>query len=369
MNKDMAKKLRVGVLFGGKSVEHEVSLQSARNVIANLDPEKFEPILIAIDKQGKWLLPDATSVLSEQGLGQVAAGDAKNETALLPESRGVLMCAAPSANMMQPLDVVFPVLHGGFGEDGTVQGLLKLAGIPFVGAGVLGSAIGMDKDVMKRLLREAGIPVARFLVAKVGMVPTYETVVEWLGTACFVKPANAGSSVGVHKVTSAEGYEEALKEAFLYDTKVLVEEAILGREIECAVLGNDEPQASIPGEVVLHKGFYSYEAKYLDDTAAAIEIPAKVSEDTAKRIQELAVRTFQTLSCEGLARVDLFLREDGTILVNEINTLPGFTSISMYPKLWEASGLSYKDLITRLIELAIERFEREQKLQTSYKAD
>ena len=312
----MDKKLRVGILFGGKSTEHEVSLQSAKNVIANLDREKFEPVLIAIDKEGRWLLPDATAILGDGSINEISSEGPRNETALLPESHGVLMCASQTGNMMQPLDVVFPVLHGGFGEDGTVQGLLKLAGIPFVGAGVLGSAVGMDKDVMKRLLREAGIPVVRFLVARQSAAPAYATVVESLGAVSFVKPANAGSAVGVHRVSNEEEYREALNEAFMYDTKVLVEEAVEGREIECAILGNEYPEASVPGEIVLLKGFYSYEAKYLDRAVAAIEIPAQVTEEVVKKVQELAIKTFQTLACEGLARVDLFLKDDGTILVN-----------------------------------------------------
>lgn len=330
----MNKKLRVGILFGGKSTEHEVSLQSAKNVIAYLDPEKFESVLLPLDKEGEGFLTQKSIV-----------------------------------ELRQMVDVIFPVLHGGFGEDGTVQGLLKLAGIPFVGASVLGSAVGMDKDVMKRLLRDAGIPVAKFLTVTEKSVPGFDAVVKNISTPCFVKPANAGSSVGVHRVENAEEYEKALKDAFLYDTKVLVEEDIVGREIEVSVFGNDDPQASVPGEIIPKEGFYSYAAKYLDEDGAAIEIPAKISEETTKRIQELAVKTFRVLFCEGLGRVDFFLKENGEILVNEINTLPGFTAISMYPKLWEASGLSYTELITRLIELALERHKREQRLKTSYQGE
>ncbi len=326
------KKLRVGILFGGKSTEHEVSLESAKNVIANLDPEKFESVLLPLDKEGEGFLTEKSIV-----------------------------------ELRQAVDIVFPVLHGGFGEDGTVQGVLKLAGIPFVGAGVLGSAVGMDKDVMKRLLRDAGIPVAKFLTVTKKSVPGFDEIVRNISIPCFVKPANAGSSVGVHRVENAEEYEKSLKDAFLYDTKVLVEEGIIGREIECAVLGNENPQASILGEVVPKKGFYSYEAKYLDQDGADIEIPARLPEETAERIREIARQTFRVLSCEGLGRVDFFLKENGEILVNEINTLPGFTTISMYPKLWEASGLSYAELLTRLIELSMERFEREMKLRTSYR--
>lgn len=363
------KKLRVGILFGGKSTEHEVSLQSARNVIGNIDREKFEPVLIAIDKQGKWFLPDSGRLSIEGGNmhQEMVQNAADQPMALLPESRGAMMVGQAGSHPPM-LDVVFPVLHGGAGEDGTIQGVCKLAGIPFVGAGVLGSAVGMDKDVMKRLLRDAGIPVAKFLVMKEETQLGYDAVVEALGTPFFVKPANAGSSVGVHRVQSAAEYGNALKDAFLYDTKVVVEESIVGREIEVAVLGNDHPEASVPGEVIPKGGFYSYAAKYLDEDGATLEILARLPDETVACLQELAVQTFQVLSCEGLGRVDFFLKENGDILVNEINTLPGFTAISMYPKLWEASGLSYRELITRLIELAIERHEREQKLRTSYQA-
>jgi D-alanine-D-alanine ligase len=364
------KKLRVGIIFGGKSTEHEVSLQSARNVIANIDREKFEPVPIAIDKQGKWFLPQTDRLVIEGGNmhQEMVQGSAEQSMALVPESRGTMMVATPGATLPS-LDVVFPVLHGGTGEDGSLQGLLKMANIPFVGAGVLGSAVGMDKDVMKRLLRDAGIPVAKFLTIKKASVPSFVEVTATLGLPLFVKPANAGSSVGVHRVKTGDEYEVALQDAFLYDTKVLLEEAIIGREIEVAVLGNEDPVASVPGEILPKKDFYSYAAKYLDAEGAGVEIPATLSEELTIRIRELAIQAFQTLSCQGLGRVDFFLRENGEILVNEINTLPGFTAISMYPKLWEASGVSYTELITRLIELAIERYEREQKLRTSYNPD
>ncbi len=325
------KKLRVGILFGGKSTEHEVSLQSAKNVIAHLDPEKFESVLLLLNKEGE-------GVVTEKSIME----------------------------LRQIVDVIFPVLHGGSGEDGTIQGLLKLSGIPFVGAGVLGSAIGMDKDVMKRLLRDAGIAVANFITVREKMTPSYDTVVDALGVPFFVKPANAGSSVGVHKVENAMGYTTALKDAFLYDTKVLIEETIVGREIEVAVLGNEDPQASVPGEIIPKNGFYSYEAKYLDSDGAKLKVPAQLDAEITKKIQEQARQVFRVLSCEGMGRIDFFLRENGDILVNEINTLPGFTAISMYPKLWEASGVSYKELIARLIELAFERHKQEKKLKTSY---
>lgn len=361
------KKLRVGVLCGGKSTEHEVSLWSAKNVLESLDRERFEPVLIAIDRDGQWFLPEVSKTTLPSGLTDVTrrtCGDA--DVMLRPESHGQMVATSGEE---QRLDVVFPVLHGGFGEDGTIQGLLRLSGVPFVGAGVLGSAIGMDKDVMKRLLREAGIPVARFLAIRQGTAPSYESVVASLGSPFFLKPANAGSSVGVHKVRSEREYDEALADAFLYDTKVLLEEYIVGREIEVSVLGNDQPEASVPGEIIPTKEFYTYEAKYLDEAGARLEIPAKLPEDMVKRFQSLACQVFHVLECAGLARVDFFFRENGEILVNEINTLPGFTARSMYPKLWEASGLSSTDLMTRLIDLAIERATKEQSLRTTYRSE
>ncbi|MEK9180406.1 MAG: D-alanine--D-alanine ligase family protein [Patescibacteria group bacterium] len=332
------KKIQVAILFGGKSAEHEVSLQSAKNVYEAIDKNKYDVELVRIEKDGRWEKPivDFASVPAIQGA-----------------------------------DVVFPVLHGPFGEDGTVQGLLKLAGVPFVGAGVLGSAIGMDKDVTKRLLRDAGIPVAQCIVLRKGdnalrqAQRIYEKLAAELGKPFFVKPANLGSSVGVHKVKSEEQFKQALRDAFLYDTKVLAEEYIEGREIECAVLGNGEPIASLPGEVIPKHEFYSYEAKYIDENGAVLEIPAKLDAITVKKVQDTAVRAFKVLCCEGMARADFFLRADGKLFLNEVNTIPGFTKISMYPKLWEASGVSYAELIDRLIDLAIERFEREHKLKAS----
>jgi D-alanine-D-alanine ligase len=273
---------------------------------------------------------------------------------------------------------VFPILHGPFGEDGTVQGLLKLADIPFVGSGVLGSAVGMDKDVMKRLLRDAGIPIGKFLALRSHQrVPSYREIAEFLGPTLFIKPANMGSSVGIGKVHGEGEYLGALEEAFRYDSKIIIEEFIRGRELECAVLGNEEAKASGIGEVIPRHEFYSYDAKYLDEQGAALVIPAELSGNLTERIRELAVKTFKALCCQGLSRVDFFLRDEPPagapaganaaerILVNEINTMPGFTRISMYPKLWEAAGISYTELITRLIELAIGRFREERNIITS----
>jgi D-alanine-D-alanine ligase len=399
------KKTRVGILFGGRSAEHEVSLKSARNILRAIDRETYDVLLIAIDKGGGWgIVPeDDFSRLferSEAGVekappsidaigsfgstttepngsprksstpegrtprGRTPEGQTPEDVAILlgRNDRRIL-----SADPL-PVDVVFPVLHGTYGEDGTVQGLLKLAGVPFVGSGVLGSAVCMDKDVMKRLLRDAGIPTPRFLAfdwsARGAIV--FEGVTGTLGTTLFIKPANLGSSVGISKAASKRDFDRAVALAFQYDVKIVIEEFIAGRELECSVLGNESPVASVPGEVKPSHEFYSYDAKYIDANGALLEIPAVITEAQKKEIQELAVRSYKVLCCEGMARADFFLADDGRILVNELNTLPGFTNISMYPKLWEESGLSQTDLVHRLIELALERHERERKVQTRY---
>lgn len=363
----MKKKIKVGILFGGKSAEHEVSLQSAKNVVDAIDKDKYEVALIGIDKTGRWLLPNKSQFLLNANDPKLIKLNKANEenVALVPHSRGELTNLS-NQDSNSSIDVVFPILHGPFGEDGTVQGLLKLAGVPFVGASVLGSAIGMDKDVMKRLLRDANIPIADFIAIKQEDKIDFKEISKKLKLPFFVKPANLGSSVGINKVKNKKDFQEAVKEAFQYDTKIVIEEFIPGRELECSVLGNQMPIASAVGEVIPHHEFYSYEAKYIDENGAALEIPAKINSKTAKSVQELAVKTFKTLSCEGLGRVDFFLKKNGDIIVNEINTIPGFTKISMYPRLWGASGISYTELINRLVELAIERFKREQKIKTSY---
>jgi D-alanine-D-alanine ligase len=383
INSDMAKKINVGILFGGKSAEHEVSLQSAKNVYDAIDRDKYNPILIGIDKTGRWLRSEGSHfLLNADDPKNIRLNESSDAVALVPRSGGVisnLTALKDSERAENPaaVDVVFPILHGPFGEDGTVQGLLKLADIPFVGSGVLGSAAGMDKDVTKRLLRDAGIPIGKFIALKSHeKVPSFAEAVTMLGEPVFIKPANMGSSVGVYKVKNEAEYRAAVEAAFLYDTKIIMEEFIPGRELECAILGNEEPAASVPGEIIPTHEFYSYDAKYLDENGAILEIPAKIPDDIKKQVQALALKTFQTLSCEGLARVDFFLRNEpeggargidggGRIVVNEINTMPGFTRISMYPKLWEASGISYTELISKLIELAIKRFEKEKVLRTS----
>lgn len=352
----MKKKLHIAILCGGQSAEHEVSLLSARNVISAINPDKYEITLIGIDKQGQWHLGSAQELLLHPEITQITGPRITDRPLTLP--------ALPD------IDVAFPILHGPYGEDGTIQGLLKLARVPFVGSDVLGSAINMDKDVMKRLLRAAKLPVAKFLVFQRSTKHPirFDFVVKRLGLPFFIKPANLGSSVGISKVQNQEEFDKAIQWAFEYDHKIIIEECIIGREIECSVLGNDKPIASLPGELIPDPkhGFYSYEAKYLDENGARFEIPAKLDEKTIKSIQKLAIQTFKTLCCNGMARVDFFLTPEGRVFINESNTIPGFTCISMYPKMWEASGVSYAELIEKLITLAIEKFESDQKLKTEH---
>jgi D-alanine-D-alanine ligase len=362
----MKKKLRVALLFGGKSAEHEISLISARNIVEAMNKTKYDVVAIGIDKKGRWHLDEGARLLHGAAQSEVDFKDAKNIAAVLPGDTATPVVRG-SGPALGAIDVVFPVLHGPFGEDGTVQGLLKLANIPFVGAGVLGSAVGMDKDVMKRLLRDAKIPIANFVVFERAEQPaiSFTKVRKMLGLPLFVKPANLGSSVGISKVSKKNQFTDAVRTAFRYDNKIIIEEAIRGREIECSVLGNEKPIASLPGEIIVQHDFYSYDAKYLDDQGARLEIPAHLPKKIIKEIQQTAVRAYRALCCEGMARVDFFLRSDGKVLVNEINTIPGFTKISMYPKMWEATGLSYSRLIDRLIGLALERAGREKRLRTS----
>lgn len=356
---------RVALLFGGQSVEHEISILSARNVLAALDRSRFEPVLIGIDKCGRWRMQDAAKLL---------AGAPDPRQVRIEDGAPVsadLIAARATDDAAESLDVIFPVLHGPMGEDGTVQGLLELSGIAYVGAGVLGSAIGMDKDVSKRLLRAAGVPVADFLTLRRERFEADPrgtlAPLPRLGLPLFCKPANAGSSIGVRRIDDAAGIEAAVRHAFRFDHKVLLEAAVTGREIELAVLGGSPPSVSVAGEIVVRHpdGFYSYDAKYIDENGARLELPARLSAEALGQAQSLAARAFEVLECEGMARVDLFLRPEGTFLVNEINTIPGFTAISMYPKLWELSGLPPTELVTRLIDLALERHRRRAELHRS----
>ncbi|OJI08973.1 MAG: D-alanine--D-alanine ligase [Candidatus Vogelbacteria bacterium CG10_big_fil_rev_8_21_14_0_10_49_38] len=359
------KKIHVAVLFGGKSAEHEVSVRSAQSIISVLDKSKYDVTLVGIDKEGAWLPFSKTELLSSK---KVLLGKQKNETSKALTPYGGEGFLVENEKRLGKVDVVFPILHGTFGEDGTIQGLFKIANVPFVGAGVLGSAVGMDKDVAKRLLRDAGLPTANFLVYKKHELKNivFEKIKRKLGVPFFVKPANLGSSVGISKVHNKSEFSTAINSAFLYDNKILIEEYVKGKEIECSVLGNEKPIVSVCGEIVPSHEFYSYEAKYLDENGAMLSIPASISKQTSKKVQELALKAFKVLCCEGMARIDFFVTEDKKIFINEINTIPGFTSISMYPKLWEASGISYAKLVDMLISLAIERFEKEKKLRTSF---
>lgn len=357
----MEKKLIVGLIFGGKSAEHEVSIHSARNIHNVLEKADYTVRLIYITRHGRWIecqkeqlfLPDHHFI----DIMEDALSKSKNPKGTLPDP-----------TLFSGIDVIFPALHGTFGEDGTVQALFTMIGIPFVGSAILGSAIGMDKDVMKRLLHEADIPIVPFLMYQVHERQniTYEGIARQLGSPFFLKPANLGSSIGVHKITDEASFSHALDDAFLYDHKVILEQAVNAREIECAVLGNEEPTASLPGEIIPTHTFYSYEAKYLDENGARLRIPAELSATQTKQIQDLAIRTFKVLCASGLARVDFFLdKKTGKLYVNEINTLPGFTDISMYPLLWEKSGIPYPKLIKNLINLGLKRFEAEKRLKTT----
>jgi D-alanine-D-alanine ligase len=359
----MKKKVRVALLYGGKSAEHEISIISARNIFRAINKEKYEIVAVAIDRQGRWFLDQGARLLRDPTAPAVTPASAENAAAVIPGETSRPLMRPSSRQAIGAVDVVFPILHGPFGEDGTIQGLLKLSGVPFVGAGVLGSAVGMDKDVMKRLLRDSKIAIAKFQVfaRREQRAISFAKVRKALGTPLFVKPANLGSSVGISKVSRRSEFAGAIKQAFRYDDKIIVEEGIRGREIECAILGNEKPIASLPGEIIVHHDFYSYDAKYIDNHGARLEIPARLPEATVRRIQKIAVQAYRALCCEGMARVDFFLRPNGQVLVNEINTIPGFTKISMYPKMWQASGLSYTRLIDRLIQLALERSRKEKR--------
>lgn len=361
-------KLRVGIVFGGKSAEHEVSLQSAKNILDAIDKTQFEPVLLGIDKQGQWHLNDAeTFLLNAQDPALIALNRDGESIALVPGETQQQIVARQNGNALAQLDVIFPIVHGTLGEDGSLQGLLRMASLPFVGSGVLGSAVSMDKDFTKRLLRDAGLKVAPWIsvtqAQRAQIQP--EAVIAELDLPLFIKPANQGSSVGVSKVESIEDFMSALDVAFTFDRKVLIEQGIRGREIECAVLGNDAPEASPCGEVVVHDTFYSYATKYISATGAHTQIPADIDRQTSEAIKTVALRAFAALECCGMARVDVFLSDDGEIIVNEVNTLPGFTNISMYPKLWQAAGLSYQALISRLIALALERHQQMSQLKSS----
>ncbi|MCR3755424.1 MAG: D-alanine--D-alanine ligase A [Sodalis sp. Psp] len=362
------EKTCVGVIFGGRSAEHEVSLQSAQNIVNAIDKEKFDVMLLGIDKQGLWNIFDYSDyLLHGNNLAFVTLNNSTSGVAPLPGRQQCQLMQPNFSDVLLRVDVIFPIVHGTLGEDGSLQGLLRMANMPYVGSSVLGSAISMDKDIAKRLLRDAGLTVAPSLTLTRSQRSCihFDQVTAILGLPLFVKPANQGSSVGISKVINRESFKKALTLAFSFDHKVLVETAITGRELECAVLGNDEPEASLCGEIVLRDNFYSYQTKYINEIGAQVVVPADISEAVSDNIRDTALRAFQALNCSGMARVDVFLTPYGKVVVNEVNTFPGFTNISMYPKLWQASGLNYSDLITRLIELALTRYRQDQILISS----
>jgi D-alanine-D-alanine ligase len=371
------KKIRVAIIFGGKSGEHEVSIVSATSVYKALDKDKYDVSLIGIDKEGRWLLPEDTQLLAQSSNPRlIKLNQEANSVAVVPfKSQNALIPMSSAQQKTGAFDVIIPILHGTYGEDGTIQGLLELAQIAYVGSGVLGSAVGMDKDVSRRLLAQAGIPVVPTISLKrheFAKDPqgTMKRTAEELGLPFFIKPANAGSSVGVHKIKSLDGALEKFNDAFSFDTKVLAEKSVAARELECSVLGNHEPKASIVGEIIPNHEFYTYEAKYLDENGADLKIPAVgLSKEMTEKIQKISIEAFKTLELRGMARVDFFLdRNTGELFLNEVNTIPGFTSISMYPKLWEASGLPYPKLLDELIRLAMELKQERNGLRTSYES-
>jgi D-alanine-D-alanine ligase len=374
-------KLRLGLLFGGRSVEHEVSIASATSILSALDSKRYEISLIAVDKRGHWLLGPAS--VGPAGLLDAATDSTdgnSNSIEVIPSpspDRSALLAFREdglAAAVVPDLDVIFPIIHGSGGEDGALQGLLETTGIAYVGSGVLSSAIQMDKDIAKRLLRAEGLPVVPWHTLKgadlaIERVPlAIRAAVEELGLPVYVKPANSGSSVGIHRVEHESQLEDAVADASRYDWKVLIERAIEGREIEVAVLGNETPQASLPGQIRAQGQFYDYEAKYRDGTTELI-IPAQLSDRQTDEIRNLAIEAYRTLGAEGLARVDFLLEEEtGKLFINEMNSLPGFTDVSMYPLMWEATGLSYTALLDRLIELALERHKRNSRLERNFAA-
>ncbi|MCS1351469.1 D-alanine--D-alanine ligase [Mechercharimyces sp. CAU 1602] len=369
----MNKKIRVAVLFGGKSGEHEVSLHSAASVLQAIDRDRFEVVPIAITQTGEWHRGSEALPLLEKSLNRGALKEMKEvlerETAISASS-----ISGDITGLKEQVDVVFPVLHGTFGEDGTMQGLLEIADIPYVGAGVLASAVGMDKVMMKKVFAHEGLPQGdftyymRFQIEK-DLEQVMDEVEARFGYPCFIKPANLGSSVGISKADDRDRLHKGLKEAARFDRKVVVEEYINAREVEVAVLGNDEPEASVPGEIVSSNDFYDYRAKYIDGKSE-MQIPAQLPAETLEEIRHLALQCYRAIDCTGLSRVDFFVRhDDRKIFVNEINTMPGFTPYSMYANLWKHSGLTYASVVTKLIELAMQRYEEKKKTITTFEVN
>ncbi len=358
MEQPVNGKKRLAVLFGGQSTEHEVSLRSSINVIKAVDRQKYDLTLIGVDKQGRWLLCDEAGYLvNPDDPARIELAPAGHYLAVVPGQNAGQLIDLAGGKTLPAIDVAFSVLHGAAGEDGSIQGLLRVLGIPFAGSDVLGSAVCMDKDMTKRILRDAGLPVTPSVTIHRTDADTadFSAIVAELGLPLFIKPAGQGSSVGVSKVADQAGFRRALELALAYDHKVLVETAIDGREIETAVLGNDQPAVSLCGEILANDEFYAYDTKYLKDGQAGLVIPAQLENRLSDEIRLIAQAAYRVLGCAVMARVDFFVTEEDEIIINEINTIPGFTSISMYPKLWEASGLDYPQLIDRLITLALER--------------
>lgn len=364
----------VAILCGGRSAEHEISLISAKNIAEAVDKSKFHVEIIGVSREGEWYFCDGYDWLPLSATGNPPKVEEYGTPIAIrpgPQQDKIVFLhphAQPEGSQQREvtLDIIFPILHGTYGEDGTMQGLLEHLHLPYVGPDTLASAMGMDKDIMKRLLQNAKIPTAKHILLHAQSdPPDLAKIFQELGSPVFVKPANAGSSIGVSKATHDEELHEAIKLAFQFDKKILIEEAIQGREIECAVLGNEKPQASEIGEIVTPDNFYSYRAKYLDKKGAELHAPANLTDEQKHQAQQVALDTYKTLLCEGLTRVDMFLTNNNKIFVNEINTLPGFTKISMYPTLWQKNGVTYTELITKLIELATERYNRKNALRTN----
>jgi D-alanine-D-alanine ligase len=357
----MSKKKKVAILYGGRSVEHAVSVNSARNIFEYLDKEQFEPIPMGISKSGQWFLTKGVSKDIEQGkaLGLM----------LDPSSPGFILL---SSGDRFKVDIIFPVLHGTDGEDGSIQGLIKAMDLPMVGTSVLGSSIAMNKIVAKQLMRQAGLPVTNFLTFRYHEKDkiSFASISKKLGLPFMVKSASLGSSVGVTKVKNKADFKKAVEEAFKYDDEMLAEEFVTGREIECAILGNNPPEASYPGEIEISKDyeFYTFDAKYVDPKAVQIHVPAKLSAPIAEKIRNASVKAYEALHCKDFSRIDLFLDKKGKIYINEINTIPGFTNSSMYPMMWKERGISFSDLITKLLNLAVERYDRGKRIERDFQS-
>ena len=363
------QKTNLAVIIGGKSPEHTISLRSGRSVVEALDKKKYDITVLGIDTQGKWYLQDTSDfLLHAEDNSLIALKPSETRVFLETDGKKTLLLNRKTNKKLKKIDVAFPVLHGAYGEDGVIQGFFRTVNLAFVGVDLMTSAVGMDKDIAKRLWRDAGIPIAAFVVVDQSNKNkiNYDNIVKKLGLPMFVKPANAGSSVGVHKVTNKEEFKAAINDGFLYDRKLLIEEAITGIEVECAVLGNEFPKPSVIGGIMPTDEFYSYDAKYISSSGAKLMIPAPITPVVSLYIQKMAIKAFKCIGAEGLSRVDFFLKSDNTVVINEINTLPGFTNISMYPKLWEATGIPYPQLLDMLIDFGIKRHKQIKKIKTTW---